>query len=318
MYGQVKRSAHYIAQLGEFVAQTYGISIKSIVPANRGYYGETWKIECANCCYFAKLDYSRPHNLLYRDSFQVLERFSLYSIDCVSKVVKTAKGELYTEYDGAVVGLFDWIDGENVQNESTKLHEYEILSRVYAVPVNGLDIPKDDFSIAESEKFFANLARVQDREILNVFDENRDRINSNAARLKLYSDRSAKLNVPFFITHSDAGSNIMVGADGKHYLIDWDAPVIAPPERSAWFCMHWEWATDAFNGYLNDAGIEYKLNIDILAYYCYHFWFLYLNNCLEAYFDRGNFDGKVLADLKEYLDRDYWISKMVEFVDKLE
>jgi hypothetical protein len=248
-----------------------------------------------------------------------MERFRVYGIEGVSQVVKTVTGELYTEYDGAVLGVFDWIDGENILDENiTKTHEYEILSRVYTVPTDGLTIPRCDFSASKADDFHNNLARVLDQNILNLFNANRDTINYNASRLKLFADRCEKITAPFFITHSDAGSNIMLGTDGKYYLIDWDAPEIAPPERNAWFFMNRQWAMDAFHDSLKKAGINYKLNSNILAYFCYHFWFLYLNNGLEAYFDKGNSDGKVLDELTEYLAPNCWINKIVAFADKVE
>ncbi|MDR0813199.1 MAG: aminoglycoside phosphotransferase family protein [Oscillospiraceae bacterium] len=317
MYGQVKRDEAYVCRLKEFISQAYGVAVKSIAPATRGFYGKTWEIESARSRYFVKLDYSNPHKLMYRDSFQVLERLSLCGIDCVSKVVKTAKDELFTEYDGAVVGMFDWIDGDNIQNESTKLAEYKILSRVYTVPYDGLSIPKCELDTAAVDKLQNLTRRVQERQILTVFSENRGRIEHNAKRLKLFAERCKTISPPLFITHGDAGGNIIVGNKGKHYLVDWDDPVIAPPERDAWFGIHRRWELDAFNADLQSVGIDYKLNTDVLAFYCYHFWFLYLIYYLETYLDIGNPDGKVSDDLRAYFAADFWINDELEFANKL-
>jgi hypothetical protein len=103
-------------------------------------------------------------------------------------------------------------------------------------------------------------------------------------------------------------------------VFDWingDNPIIAPPERDAWFCMHWQWAMDAFHNSLGKVGIDYRPSSDILAFYCYHFLFSYLGYYFDSYFDKGNVDDIVLADLSAYLKQDCWINSNLTFVDKL-
>jgi len=68
----------------------------------------------------------------------------------------------------------------------------------------------------------------------------------------------------------------VIVSEGKYHIVDWDDPRLAPPERDAWFCMHWNWATAAFNKALRENGIEYALRIERMAYYCYQYFFFYL------------------------------------------
>jgi hypothetical protein len=46
----------------------------------------------------------------------VVEHINHHGIDTISKIAKTIRGCLYTRFDGATVGVFDWIDGENIQD----------------------------------------------------------------------------------------------------------------------------------------------------------------------------------------------------------
>ena len=39
----------------------------------------------------------------------------------------------------------------------------------------------------------------------------------------------------FVLTHGDAPGNVMVNNSGELFVIDWDAIMLAPPERDAWF-----------------------------------------------------------------------------------
>lgn len=117
MYSKVERSEKYITQLLDFVQHMYGIEAVSIAPAKRGYYGETWQLATANSRYFLKLDYS-PHQSVYEKSFPVVEHLCNNGIDFISRIVKTANGSLSSRFDGAVLGLFDWIDGENIETDA--------------------------------------------------------------------------------------------------------------------------------------------------------------------------------------------------------
>ena len=139
MYSNVKRSNEYQYHLREFIHREYGIESTGITPAKRGYYGETWRLDTASRSYFLKLDYSL-HQVIYECSFPVVEHLCNHGTKLISRIVKPKEGGLSARFDGAVLGVFDWIDGENVQNEQTKIAEYSILGKVYAVPVGGVPI----------------------------------------------------------------------------------------------------------------------------------------------------------------------------------
>ena len=294
--------------LPEFIKKEYNFDVLSIVPAKRGYFGETWKLTTADQSYFLKLVSSVSHKPRYENSFHIIQQINNQGIDFVSKIVKTVHGELYTHFDSAVLGVFEWIDGENIQNEHTKIYEYKMLGKIYTVLPAGLNIPREDFSGKSADVFFAQCERLDNKELLSLFYNQREKIQHRAERLKLFANRCKSDLSKFFITHGDAGGNVLV-KDKKFYLVDWDDPILAPPERDAWFCMHWDWAMDAFHKAMRHNGIFYTLRPERLAYYCYHMFFFYLNEFLKTYFESG-----------EILISDYftcWIEDNLKFADSI-
>ncbi|MDD2362505.1 MAG: aminoglycoside phosphotransferase family protein, partial [Oscillospiraceae bacterium] len=314
VYGNAQRDADYINSLLDFIREEYGIESTAISPTKRGYYGETWKMDAADRSYFLKLDYSDAHRLIYERSFSVMEHLRNHGIDFISRIVKTSDGRLSIQYEGAVLGVFDWIDGENVQNKRSKIPEYHMLAKIYTVPGEGLSIPREDFSESSAELFFKQWNELDDENICSLFEENRDKLEHRAARLKHFSTLCRGDTTGLVITHGDAGGNIIASGD-EFYIVDWDDPTLAPPERDAWFCIHWCWAMDAFNSELRKNGMDYTLRPERLAYYCYHSFFFYLTEYMSTYFEIGNRGGEMVQKLKKYFN--CWIEDELHFADTI-
>lgn len=321
MYSNVKRDDEYIFRLHDFIRREYGIASMNIAPAKRGYYGETWRLDAAEGSYFVKLDYSAAHKPLYEQSFYVIEHLCNHGIDFISRIIKTTDGRLSSNFDGAVLGVFYWIEGENIQDERTKIQEYQILAKVYAVPADGIELPAEDFSNRSADIFFSQWDKLNHEHagndaarITKLFDENSEKLVHRAERLKLFAERCRPDKSHFYITHGDAGGNVIVSG-GDFYIVDWDAPVLAPPERDAWFCIYWDWAITAFNNSLRQNGIDYALRPERMAYYCYHAFFTYLTEYMDTYFDIGNRNGDFAENLRDYFE--CWIEEEIRYADKI-
>jgi hypothetical protein len=84
------RDENYYLKLKIFIEENYQLKIISIKEYNRGWYGETWKIECSNNCnYFVKIIYFEKQAKKYRQWFPVLNFMHLHGINYVSKVYNT-------------------------------------------------------------------------------------------------------------------------------------------------------------------------------------------------------------------------------------
>jgi len=305
MYSSIIRDEAFIQRLLDFIQANYSVTPAAIIPAKRGYFGETWRAECREGLYFVKL-VNGYHRARYQKSFSVIEHLCTHGVDYISKIVKMRDGSLYSEFEGGVLGLFDWIEGENREDDSTKPHEYQMLARVYAVNPAGLDIPRENFSARSVDRFFAQWKRMEDKTILALLERQRPELEHCARRLRQFSQSCTGDESGFVITHGDAGGNVLARSvplhGDKYHIIDWDIPLLAPPERDAWFWLHRPWATRAFHEALRQNGIAYTLRPERLAYYCYHMYFFYLNEFLDTYFELGVRGARVYGGLSGRLD----------------
>jgi len=313
-----ERDNQYIARLKDFIRDEYGFAANTITPAKRGWYGETWRLDSNGGSYFIKIVYPEIHKPCYERSLPVVEHMNRHGINSISKIIKTVNGSLFTHFDGATVGIFEWIDGENVQNERTKIHEYNILAKIYTVPTKGLEIPHETFgaeSVALFHKQWDTLKSDPDNHtvLLNLLETNKNKADKLQDRLMFFSEQCKGDLSHRYITHGDAGGNVIMNGD-CFYIVDWDEPVIAPPERDAWFCLHWDWATKAFNDALRDNGIEYVLRPERLAYYCYNSYFWYLTKELDFYLEYGDTSGELTKIIANDLDNS-WIYENIEYAD---
>lgn len=303
---------HYITALSEFIKQEYGIKASSILPAKRGYYGETWQLNTAEGSYFLKLDYSLTHQIKYRRSLAVLDYLCASGIDFISEIVKTKTGDLFSLFNSAVLGVFIWIDGENIETDETKIPEYQMLCKIYARTKPGFDIPRLMFSDKTAADFFLKWEQLKTRtededsqKICTLFAENSGMLDDCAARLRYFAEICQKDTLNFYFTHGDAGGNLLAGKHA-YFLIDWDEVMYAPPERDAWVMCGHEWAMNQFNRILSENRINYQLRPKRLAFYCYHMFFYYLNELLEGSSQSGKHQ-----EIADYFNG--WIMERLEY-----
>lgn len=305
MNNQTNRDEIYIKILMNFICEEYNFKDVSLTPARRGFYGETWKMKADNNDYFVKLIYFAEYQDIYESSFEVINFLCNNGIDFINTVVKTANGNLFTHFDGAVLGIFDWIDGENIETNESKVWEYQLLAKVYAIPIDGVNIRKEDFSGKSADIFFRQWKLAEDRDILFFLEKNQEKLKYRARRLEYFSNLCRKDTSNFYITHGDAGGNFLVNK-GKYFLVDWDDVLLAPPERDAWVMGYCDWARCLFQKTLGENGIKYVLKPERLAYYCYYmffFWLTWLIKCSNIK-EIENF-------FKEYSD------ERIEYADEL-
>lgn len=133
----------------------------SIVPAKRGYYGETWRMDAENGKYFLKLDYSSRHQIKYRNSLEVVEYLCNSGINFISSIIKTRTGNLFSIFNSAVLGVFVWIDGEDIETDETKIPEYNMLAKIYQLTKQGFDIPSIEFSAEKASNIFSKWEKLK-------------------------------------------------------------------------------------------------------------------------------------------------------------
>lgn len=176
------------------------------------------------------------------------------------------------------------MEGENVEIDATKIPEYQMLSKIYALTKPGFDIPVATFSDDAAVQFFQQWETLKalpqtpaNRAMLSVFERFRDDLFHCASRLSQFAKRCRESEGPLYLTNGDAGGNFCI-ANGRNYIFDRDEVMYAPLERDAWVMGCYDWARTMFNNTLRENGIAYKLRPERLAFYCYHMYFFYLGN----------------------------------------
>jgi hypothetical protein len=291
----------------DFIKRGYEIEAAGIAPAKRGYYGETWRLDASDISYFVKLVYPNVHKTIYAQSFPIIQHLCDHGIDFISRIVKAKDGSLSTQFDNAILGIFDWIDGEHIETDATKIPEYQMLAKVYTIPADGISIPRESFSGKSAETFFNQWSETSDKKILTLLEKNRKKLEHRANRLKHFASLCKGDSAGFFITHGDAGGNLIKDGD-KYFIVDWDNPILAPPERDAWVMCSRDWAREAFQYALRQNGIEHILRPDRLAYYCYHYFFFYLTSYLDGFTQLDT-----VQEIEEYIDG--WIEASIKYAD---
>src|SRR5699024_8950742 len=115
MYVAPSRDAAYKRELLRTIEEIYGIAGRQLLPASSGYYGETWKLCTAEESFFLKLDYLLYHQAIFERGLSVVAYLCSQGLDFVGEVVPTKEGKLSASFHGAVLGVFRWLEGENVE-----------------------------------------------------------------------------------------------------------------------------------------------------------------------------------------------------------
>lgn len=273
-------------RLSPFLCSRYGLAEAALVPAERGFFGETWRVEAPGGPYFLKLDRWAYHRPVFRRGLLAQERLLSAGLDFLPPLLRGTDGALSYPFEDGDLALFGFVPGDHT--EDYPIGElFSRLGRAYRVEAGDLPLPREDFE-PRSLWRFEELVRSLDGGTpdgalaLSLFRENADFLAHVRERLLAFSRVCRRGDPgPIVLTHGDAGGNCMVGPD-RFTVIDWDEAMLAPPERDAWFFMHRERQTRAIEEGLARAGFPYRLRPERFAFYCCASVFYYLGEYLEA------------------------------------
>ncbi len=308
----------YKEDLIRFISETYNIKVKDITSAKRGFFGETWRVKSSPRDLFIKIDYWNSHKEIYKRSFPIIEYINQNGIDYIIKIVKTKDNELYSKFNSGVVGMFEYVEGENTEDYPLgKL--FEKLIPIYKLKIDNLTIEKENFNtnIDNYIRLVNELTCINtksSKEILNLLNSKESLIEHYKKRLNIFSERCKADLSNFYITHGDAGGNCILNGD-NFTIIDWDYPKLASIERDAWFFMWNTKQIDIINTLLQKNNFN-TLNIDRFCFYCYYSFFYYLTEYFQIYFDLQLEDKRFefVSRIKNYFSS--WIFSQLEAADK--
>lgn len=104
----------YMNGLFRFLSAEYGLSVKNIFPATRGFYGETWIIQTES------------------------------GISFVPKIIRTTGGRLYSRFRHGTAAVFEYIPGELSEDWSTE-QLYSRLAKIYRLKTDGITLKNESF-----------------------------------------------------------------------------------------------------------------------------------------------------------------------------
>jgi spectinomycin phosphotransferase len=241
------------------LSRAYGVTATTIADAPRGFVADTYEATTTDGRrYFSK---QLP---LWADAdavlagVDVLDELRALGIDAVSRPVRTLAGAPSTTLDGRPFFLFTFIPGERATDGDASLSPaslnydfgayVDLLARIHAsTPRLRAAVPREDFALpwaAEYEELFARALRltaptVEQAQLRRLLEPYQPRIEADWAALTALAAACRDAAWLAILTHGDGGgSNLIVGADGRLYLIDWDNPLLAPAERDTWFFLN--------------------------------------------------------------------------------
>lgn len=315
--GEAAGEPEYMDSLSRFLAEEYGFNVKKLLPAKRGFYGETWNVRAESGTYFLKLDYWEHHKESLQNSLPVIRYMTDSGIDFIPKVIGTKAGCLYSRFRQGTAVVFEHIPGELSEDYATE-ELYGLLARVYRLNTDGLEMETETFGGKKAEVFQALQSRPElPAEVKTALAEKAPDISRYMERLMQFSTACQGRKEHFHITHGDAGGNCILNGD-RLSIVDWDGAMLAPIERDAWIYICDEAAIGKINSILLENGVGYKLEQNRLCYYCYDFFFHYLNEYLRSLLDAesGWRREEIAKGLVGYL-ADCWIYERLDAADAM-
>lgn len=306
-----------VEDLANFLLAEYGFVMWSIVPAERGFYGETWKAQTDRGVFFLKIDYWQHHQESYQCGLAVMQYMAENGISFIPKVVKTKNGRMWSRFKNGVAAVLTYVQGTSLETCSAE-RLYGCLAEIYRLKTGGIKLKAETFGI-EPITTFQNLRHMPGlpAEAVKALDRKERVISWCAERLKRFSAVCRGDQENFYITHGDAGGNCILNGD-RLFIVDWDSAMLAPIERDAWIFVCDRQQLNQINAVLAEKGVGYILEPKRLGYYCYSFFFCYLNEYLKALINTTDAEQKttITKNLVQYL-AESWIYKRLNAADRI-
>jgi len=171
--------------------------------------------------------------------------------------LRTVAGDLWAPLersDGHSIVLYPFIHGQSAKTVGLSAEQFRTFGEtLWAVHASGLEqrfqdqLRVEDFALPSAAKARRMLTMVENDStfespaatLLAAFwRENAGRIRQTLARAEELGRALQDRSFALVLCHSDIHlTNVLVGADGRIWLIDWDSPLIAPRERDLLFVV---------------------------------------------------------------------------------
>ena len=238
-------------------------------------------------------------------------------ISFVPKIIKTKSGHLYSGFCQGTAVAFEYVPGEFCENCPTE-QLYRCLAEIYRLKTDGIELETETFGTEQMDTFYRLKNRQElSADVKKALVEKEPVFAGYAERLRAFAAVCKDDKENFRITHGDAGGSCILNGE-RLFLVDWDSVMLAPIERDAWILICDKKQLETVNLILAENGMDYRLEQNRLCYYCYQFFFYYLNEYMKSIADADTEERKAKnsRDLIAYLD-DSWIYRRLKAADKI-
>lgn len=322
MFSTIDRDTAYIARLEAFLAARYALPGCRVTPHERGFYGETWRAQCADRSYFVKVICYRLHMADYMESFRVVEYLRERGITHISQPVPDANGNAFQLFEDGVLAVFSFVEG--IHTEDYPLEPlFRLLALQYRVETDDLTpIRTERFTTGALRDFVRAVARFSQSKIpeakrmLDLLAAHQDALRRTAAFARQSASLCRGNGEAFCITSGDVGGNVIV-QDGRMTIVDWDRLMLALPERDLWFYMWSDAQTSLIDRVFKESGFLYALRPERFAFYASTQHFFYLTEFIEAFLNCPYAREQAILRLSEHLEASHFVQRALRKADAL-
>jgi spectinomycin phosphotransferase len=293
-----------------------------------------YKAEAHGQTYFVKI--KRGHHP--EIGIEVVELLHETGIREIIPPVKTIEGQLAKRLEEYTLIVYPFVEGENGFSRSLTDGQWIELGKALK-QVHEMEIPpsiqsrvrKEDYSPRWREAVRSLYTQLEAKPIgeialklWNFMHKNKQTIHRLVDRAEELGRKAQALSPKFVLCHSDIhAGNLLMDENNTFYIVDWDEPILAPPERDLMFIGGgvgnvWNKPREIelfYQGYgkteVNSILLAYHRHeriVEDIALYCQELLFKSVGNKdrLEMYHQfMGMFEPQGVVDMAFKTDTDY-------------
>nr|BBH86502.1 hypothetical protein KTC_12530 [Thermosporothrix sp. COM3] len=195
----------------------------------------------------------------------------------------TTSGTLQADTGPLLFALYTFIPGETLANAYPMSRELvgqigRALAQLHTVrPPEGLHVPPDDLTAPFDQELRENLAALDAittasppflQQLRALVEPRRTQIDAFLEQSDAYAEKARQKPTHRVLCHGDPwGGNIIRTSSQRLTFLDWEAAIIAPPERDAY--LYSGFIKPDFSAFAAAYEAPFQWNMALLAYYTY-------------------------------------------------
>jgi spectinomycin phosphotransferase len=232
------------SQLSDLLIHEYGVTPLAIAAGPRGFVAVTYIVEAAGGQrLFVKVLPPAPHLVQVPPNVALLAELHQLGI-AVNRPIRTLAGQWSVALGERSLIVFDFISGRSGGFDYDFAEYVSLLTRVHqATALVHTTLAREAFGLpftADMERYLARLsaeppATPVQADLRRLLAPYSNQMQADWAELQALAEACRQTHWAPRITHSDAPGNVLIGDDGRLYLVDWDEVMLGPAERDTWF-----------------------------------------------------------------------------------